>query len=51
MDGFRAVGTGCFQGPLRGRSSPVEGPGLCIGGVMTLSHLFGNKERFLEVIS
>ena len=25
--------TGLFRGPLRGRGSPLEGLGVCIGGV------------------
>ena len=43
LDCFWALKTGCFKGPLRasrGRGSPLEGPGVCIGGVMTLRALF-----------
>ena len=35
LDCFWALKS-CFQGPLRGRGSPLEGPGVCIGGAMTL---------------
>ena len=36
LDCFWALKTGCLQGRLRGRGSPLNGPGVCIGGVMTL---------------
>ena len=33
---FWALKMGCFQGPLRGPGSSLEGPGPCIGGVVSL---------------
>ena len=49
LDCFWALKTGCFKGPLRGRGSPLEGPGVCIGGVMTLRVRYkslGTPSRF-----